>query len=494
MSLNPKWVPMKWPCGPREIEQLKNDEHEGMEFQNTAKRWADPSSLRLLKDSPINCLVLDWASGTPVDQDQQSALKPLIQAGHRLNLSFIGRISTEQNLESIVEAGRAAGLDAIILEKPAGRDLALPAIVPFPNDGMEWNLLTGIYRGMGAIWPGAGLQTNSENSAATGGPTGTPSVSSNGWFSLLSREIAPEKIPWLDVDPPESSNILPAEEYCRTIADCRVYGSHWIVALDFWLWQTLLNEEPHAVETWAQITREIAFFERHAGWEAYKPLGVLAVVSDFAGLNAISSGEVLDFLNRSQVQFLAVDRLRMKAPPGNGLKGIIWMDDVDPSAEQHEQLIHFVQQGGLVIAGKYWGPSGVIPSQEDWIPAYSIYSLDKGKIVVANNGILDPYDLSNYAHLLIGHRNDFARVFNPGMTNCYCSLHPDGYKQIVQLVNYGPKPTEYMSLWVNARAKSGTLISPESTSTLECFSADGGTEFHIPKLTVNCTIEIERLV
>jgi hypothetical protein len=87
------------------------------------------------------------------------------------------------------------------------------------------------------------------------------------------------------------------------------------------------------------------------------------------------------------------------------------------------------------------------------------------------------------------------RFFNPEMINGYSSLHPDGVRQIVQLVNYGPSPVEFMSLWVNSRAKSATLLSPESESalSLQCFPSSGGTEFHIPKVTVNCTVEIERL-
>jgi len=495
VSLNPKWVPMQWSCGPREIEQLKNDENGDAKFQNTAMRWAHPASLQLLKGSPVNCLIVDWADGTPVDEAQQKGLIPLIDAGRKLGLSFVGRIATNQNLEAIGNAASAAGLAAVMLEKLPAKDLALPVIVPFPNDDTDWNRVTDIYRATGAIWPGSDLPTNSENSAEIGGPTGVPSVNSNGWFSLLSREVASGKIPWWDIAPPASSTIVAADEYCRVIADSRMYGSHWIVALDFWLRQSLLDGEQRAADTWAEISRELAFFERHVGWDASNPMGVLAVVSDFAGLNAIPSGEVLSFLNRSQTQFLAVDRLRMKTTPENGVKGILWMDGAEPSAAQREELLQFVQQGGLVMASKYWGPDGLAPTQEDWIPEYTIYNLAKGRIAVANGGLVDTYLLSRYAHLLVGRRYDFMRLFNPEMINGYSSIHPDGHLQIVQLVNYGPSPVEYMSLWVNAKAKSATFTTPQSEGPmpLQCFPSSGGTEFHIPKVTVNCAVEIERI-
>ncbi len=493
MSLNPKWVPMKWQCGPSELEQLRVDENRDVEFQRLATRWADPSTLKLLRGSPVNCLVVEWASGTTLDEAQQNALKPLIRAGRQLGLSFVGHISAKDNLAVLVEAGRVAGLDAVILEQlPGGSNLALPFIVPYPNDNMEWSDVTEIYRGMGTTWPGADLAGHDDS--AIGGPTGIPTTKSNGWFSLMSREIAPGKTPWLDVDPPASAKIVPVEEYCRVIADSRVYSSHWIVSLDPWLRKGLLDESQLAVETWAQINGELAFFERHAEWADYKPMGVLAVVSDFAGLNALSGGEMLNFLNGSQTQFLAFDRLRMEAPLESGLKGIVWMDDAKPTAVQQEKLLQFVHAGGTVIAPKYWGPTGLTPFEEDWIPEYNIYPFEKGRMVVAKGGLMDPYQLSRYAHLLIGRRSDFARLFNPQMTNCYSTLHLDGRRQLVHLVNYGPKPVEYMSLWVNAKAKSGTLMSPTAKSSLSlpCFPSNGGTEFHLPTLTVNCTVEIER--
>jgi hypothetical protein len=494
MSLKPTWVPMKWQCGPSEIEHLRVDENRDLALRESAVRWADPSALRLLQGSPINCLVVDWASGSTVDAAQQSALQPLIEAGRRLGLSFVGRISAKENLAAVVDAGHAAGLDAVMLEKLPGIRLALPYLVPCPNDDMEWSQVTDIYRATGALWPGGDLQTTEDNSAF-GGPTGIPNVKSNGWFSLMSREIAPGKIPWMDIDPPASAQMLPAAEYRRAIADSRIHGSHWIVSLDPWLRKGLLVEDKIAVETWARIIRELDYFGEHAEWREYRPMGMLAVVSDFAGLNAISSGAVLNFLSESQTQFVAVDRLRMKGLPSAGLKAVVWMDDAEPSAAQREQMLQFVRGGGLVIAPKYWGPAGVTTTEEDWMPEYRIYSLEKGRMVVAKAGLQDPYQLSLYAHLLVGRRNDFARLFNPQMTNCISSLHPDGQRQIVQLVNYGPKPVEYMSLWVNAKARSGTLVSPESESSLplECIPSSGGTEFHIAKLTVSCAIAFERV-
>jgi hypothetical protein len=495
MSLNPRWVPMKWACGPLEIERLKKANSGPKEFQKMAERWADPSSLELLKGSPVNCLVVEWAAGAVEDQEQQIALKELIREGKQRGLSFVGHISAKENLLAIVASGRAAGLDAVIIEKSDTARLDLPVIFEFANDAMEWNEATEIFCATGAVWPGVNLETMSGNTAK-GGPTGILWVNSNGWFSLLSHQIASGKIPWLDSAPPASPKAVPALEYCRAIADSRMYGSRWIVSLDLQLRTALLNQDAEAEQTWAEIGQTLAFFETHADWEGYNPLAALAVVSDFVGQNAFFSGEVLNLLNRHQTQFLVADRLRMKAAPGTGLKGIIWMDDTEPDAAQRGWLLDFVRAGGVVIASKYWGPEAVPSTKEDWLPEYVIYPVEEGRIVVATGGLPDSYQLANDAHLLIGRKNDFARLFNPETTNCYSSIRSDGRQQTVQVVNYGRRPVEYISLWVNAKAKSGMLVSPElkSPMSLQCFPSGNGTEFHLPTLRVNCAVEIERLV
>ena len=92
MNLNPKWVPMRWPCGPIEAARLsKSGGNE--ELKKTIEGWTQPSSLQMLKGTLINCLVVDWALGTSDDEAQQLALKHLIANGRQLGLSFVGKVA-----------------------------------------------------------------------------------------------------------------------------------------------------------------------------------------------------------------------------------------------------------------------------------------------------------------------------------------------------------------------------------------------------------------
>ena len=130
----------------------------------------------------------------------------------------------------------------------------------------------------------------------------------------------------------------------------------------------------------------VAFFESHKDWETFKSQGILAVISDFRGENASLSGEVLNLLNRRQVQFQILERSKPLPAPTQGLKAMLWLDKEAPSAEQHSQLLAFVRQGGLVIAATYWGPPEVKPTKKDPSLPYKMYNVGKGQIAVAEEG------------------------------------------------------------------------------------------------------------
>jgi hypothetical protein len=365
--------------------------------------------LELLKGTPINCLVVDWAYGGPEDSAQQQALKPLLEAGRRLGLSVVGKVAMKEGTGAAVAAARAAGISAIMLEDTAGQSFDLPAILQFPRDKVSWESASTIFSSTENIWPGLNLETMKGDNAVAG-PTGVPWVDSNGWFSLLARELAPGRTLLLDFDPPDTSTVLHPASYALAIADSRAYGSRWIISLDDKLRAALSKGNPQAKGVWDKVCEAVAFFESHRDWDTFKSQGVLAVISDFRGENASLSGEVLNLLNRRQVQFQIIERSRSLPAPAQGLKAILWLDKEAPSTEQHSQLLAFVRQGGLVIAATYLGPQEVKPTKKDPSIHYKMYNVGKGQIAVAEEGFQDPYQVAADTHLLVSRRNDLVRL------------------------------------------------------------------------------------
>jgi hypothetical protein len=494
MNVDRNWAPMKWPCGPLEIAHRNKLGSRSPDLKETLQAWARPSALELLKGTPINCLIVEWADGGPEDSAQQQALKPLLEAGRGMGLSFVAKIALKGDAGVSVAAARAAGLSAVMLENASGLAFELPVIRQFPCDKAAWETASTIFSATENVWPGLNLQTMNGDTALAG-PTGIPWVNSNGWFSLLARELAPGKTLWLDFDPPASSNLLHPAAYALAVADSRAYGSRWIISLDDELRAALPKGNSQAKSVWEKLCEAAAFFEEHKEWQAFKSQGILAIVSDFRGDNAYLSGEVLNLLNRRQVQFRIIERAK-SLPALEGLKAILWLDHEAPGAEEHAQLLAFVRQGGLVIAAAYWGTPDVTPTKKDPSLQYRLYNVGKGQIAVAEEGFQDPYQVAVDTHLLVSRRNDLVRLYNPETTNCHSSgesVSPHKGKRLVQVLNYSSEPAAYVTLWVNDRVESARFwqFGAAEARTLQGRPASPGTEFDLPTLSDYCALEFE---
>jgi len=494
MSVDRNWVPMMWPCGPLQLVRRNKSGSIDAGLKETLEAWVRPSALELLKGTPINCLIVDWANGGPRDSAQQQALKPLLEAGRKLGIGFVGKLALKEGAGAAVAAARAAGLSAVLCEGASAQSSNLPAIQQFPRDKAEWERASTIFCATENVWPGLNLQTMTGDTALAG-PTGIPWVNSNAWFSLLARELAPGKTPWLDFAPPAASNLLHPADYALAVADSYAYGSRWIISLDDKLRAALPKRDSQAQGVWKTLCGAVAFFEGHKDWQAFKSQGILAVISDFRGEDAYVSGEVLNLLNRRQVQFRIIERAR-SLPALEGLKAILWLDQEAPGAEEQAQLLFFVRQGGLVIAAAYWGTPGLTPTEKDPSLRYKLYNVGKGQIAVADEEFQDPYQVAVDTHLLLSRRNDLVRLYNPQTTNCHLSgesVSPHRGKRLVQVLNYSSEPAAYVTLWVNDRVDSARFwqLGAAEARSLQGRRTSPGTEFDLPPLPVYCALEFE---
>ena len=115
MNVDRNWVPMKWPCGPLAIAHRNKLGSRSPDLKETLEAWVRPSALELLKGTPVNCLIVEWADGAPDDSAQHQALKPLLEAGGKLGMSFVGKLALKKGTGAAVAAARAAGLSAVML-------------------------------------------------------------------------------------------------------------------------------------------------------------------------------------------------------------------------------------------------------------------------------------------------------------------------------------------------------------------------------------------
>jgi hypothetical protein len=109
-------IPMRWPCGPLEIERAKRREGFTAREGEVLEQWSRPGALDRLAGSPVTCLILTWAEGSPGDEGHQRALAPLITAARRLGLFVVGEVTGGAELRGAVGAAQAAGVAAVATE------------------------------------------------------------------------------------------------------------------------------------------------------------------------------------------------------------------------------------------------------------------------------------------------------------------------------------------------------------------------------------------
>src|ERR1017187_84265 len=114
-------VPMRWASGPLEIGRRGKADGFTLQKKETLERFHDPASLDILKNSPIDCLVLSWAAGLPEDAVQQKSAQPLIAAARQRNLAVVGWVEGAVDRQAVITAARSAGLTAVAIQDFSGQ-------------------------------------------------------------------------------------------------------------------------------------------------------------------------------------------------------------------------------------------------------------------------------------------------------------------------------------------------------------------------------------
>jgi hypothetical protein len=483
---------MKWPSGPLEIGRRARAQTLTAEVKELLLAWQTPAALEILRGSPVDCLIINWAAGAPEDQEQQRTLTALIEAGRALGISFVGAVSGKQGQQAALAAGRQAGLSAALVEEAPAQPCPLPLILGCPRSQIPWDSTFPLLSISGNRWPGVGLKTM-RGDEAIAGPTGIPWMDSNGWLSLLANQLGKGKQCWLDVDPPDSGS-RHAANYPLAVADSQAYGSRWIISLDDRQRSALFRKDLQAMSLWGGIASTLSFFQKHKEWRSYQPQGVLALISDFRGKNQDFADEVLNLLSRRGVQWQVIARPRPCPAHLGHLKVIAWLDDEMPGAELQSRLLAFARQGGSLIVPPSWKFSEGQPTEGALSERYAWRRVGSGRAAQSREEFQDPYQVAVDIHLLTSRRNDLARLFNADTANCFCSAPPGGRKSLVQVLDYSSAgPADFVSLWVRRANRKARLwnIATQDPVAIGGRQASDGVEFELPSFSVYAALEFD---
>jgi hypothetical protein len=482
-------VPMRWPCGPLEIERAKRREGFTARDADALEQWSRPGALERLAGTPVNCLILTWAEGLPEDEAHQRALAPLIAAARRLGLSLVGEVAGTADLRRAVAAAEASGLAAVATESRESVDGF--AVLRFRGHGFGGRSREGFLGVVGNVWPGLKMDAQ-EGVDATTGPTRSPWLDSNAWYVRLARRLVDPKTLWLAFDPPDIGCPVPADAYVQAVADTEVYGARWVVSLDPFLRLGLSAGQASAKETWAEIGRALAFFGTHRVWGTYLPVGQLGVVSDYSGANEFVSFEVLNLLARQGGLYRILETSQALTTPFEGLDAVLYVDEAPPEKELVRKLLAFAEEGGTLVTPPGWEEQGVRDDVAG-LPRYHVLRYGRGRLAVAQEEVADPSRLAEDAQLLMSHRHDFLRLFNVGAAQIHYCVSGDGQSGVLHLLGYpmrgygGLVSVWFRRPWASARAWD---VDSEEGRPAERKPVPPGAEFHLPPLGIYCALEV----
>jgi len=495
MDLDTDCIPMKWPSGPIEIARREKQGHVSPEIKEAFRGWHYPAALDRLRGTAVNCLIVSWASGSPEDEEQQNSLKPMVEHGRQAGIRFIGWVNGTADVASAAASAQSAGLSAIASEKDLRERSGFP-IIPFSTRSQaRWDHASPFLILNDGIWPQVRSNIKEGKDQAAAGPTGVPWVNSNGWYVRLARALSPHKTIWLAFDPSEKNHPDRAESYMLAMADARAYGAHWVISLDDTLRAGMAAGNSQALETWGKVAKAATFFKSHSAWTTYQPQGVLAVLSDYSGTNEFMSGEILNLLSRRHLPFHVLIRSRATAASFEGLKTILYADQDALTTGTRRDLLAFVKEGGLLIVPSNWKITEGVLLRESPQDSYQMHRLGRGRIAVAKQEWLDPYEVATEAHLMLSHSNDLMRLWNAGGTNSIYTTAPDGSKSLVQIVNYSiGGEVDSISLWLKDPYRSAHFwsLGANEPTLLHKVTEFGEAELYLPALPVYAAVELEK--
>jgi hypothetical protein len=408
--------------------------------------WTDPALLGLLEGTPFNCLAMEWSAA----------------------------------LEPVAAKARAAGLSLVAIGNEAARAAGAGAGLELPPESL---LLAS-----DSVWPGMTSEARGEES----GPTANPWIDSNGWLLRLAGVRSPRKTVWLMFSPPGAPRVVLLDSYLRAIADCGAAGGRWVVSLDSDLGGALARGDAKALASWKAIAGAVEFFERHREWNAFEPLGVVGVVSDFAGPNETGSQEILNLLGRRSLAYRILETSAAATAPLDGFQALISVDEGAPAPPLRRKLLDFANRGGLLVVSAAWKQPDAKPTGIDH-PRVDVRRLGKGRLAICKSSPPDPFMIARDVHMLLGRAYDVARFFNLAAFLSHCTASPDGKRELVQVVSFAIRfPEDVATVWVPGKYASARLwsLGSASPSVIEMVPENGGTSLPLPPVPVYAAIEL----
>ncbi len=437
-------------------------------------RWnsADPKSLDLLRNTPVNCVLLEAANWVPAFVKKAAerhvatlgVVHPgagLVDQAHRAaHLKLAGVV-----LEGEYDLATAEGLRSAL----AGTDIAVIELASRGRIRLDSaDPVIGTWQG---LWPGIEIEHGGKVSL---GPTSAPWVNTNTGFLRWVRAASTAEV-WLGERPPPGT-VFPAERYCLAVADAAMTGARWIIALDDDLQKRLTDGDSAALQAWEKITGYVRYFAAQPEWRDYHPYSEFALVQGAVSGGLLSSG-LLDMLSVQHTAVRAVPTGTMNAKALHEARVVLNVDADSLKAQQKQDLEAFQAAGGTVISPPAdWhfpktAPDQTVPSRQQMNQMQPVWEATYNATARKNFGV---------------------RTFNTSGVLFNLLATSDGKSMLVHLLNYQDLPADDVTVFVLGSWKRARMYRPDApVQEMPVYSVKDGTGVDIKKIPVLATLRLD---
>jgi hypothetical protein len=446
VALAADWVPMRWSA-------------------------ADPAGLKVLKDTPINCLLLEKAA---IRQDVVAAaakigIDSLVVLGPGTSEANLRKAAALKAKGVVFEGLFERGVLETLHNSATSHELTFVDLLPRAQLLLDNSpAVLGTFQG---IWPGIQIE---EKGSAKAAPSGAPWINTNSGFLRFLRSTTTAPV-WIGVRPPTHTVITP-QRYLQAVSDAAMVGARWVVALDDDLSRSLLADEEPARKLWQRMTELLRFYESHPDWRDMKPAGQLAIVQDVES-GALLSGGVLDMIAVKHTPVRPVPTRKLQTDAMTDVKMAVNVAPDSLSEDQKVALRAWARSGGTLLSA----------------PSTLKFPAPQGDRITLNDEEVQILDVIwKEVNNMTVRRNLGVRLFNVSSMLSNLLQSKDGRRTLLHLANYSGYPVENITVHLLGKFQSARLLAPGAAeSKLELYEVDGGSGIDIANLQTAATLILE---
>ena len=477
-----QWIPIRWTGGPLELawRALTKTLPADNSVRDALTRWYDSSTLNLLEDSPVNCLLVTWSAPADagVEVEQQRLVKAYTAAAHKRGLAVLGLVYAAGDASKIAAHAAETSLDGLVLDGDFTREFPLAlrkaagslVVIEITKDATAWRWKSAPIVAVDGVVPSG---RNLSEMGIRGSPSSQPWVESNIWLVRSFAVPLSSRLVWIGSQIETSV----AVDYERAVADAAAAGGRWIISLDDALRAKLRAHDASALVTWSRISTYLKFADTHRAWHALTPFGNVAIVLDPASAQPGRVEEYLKLATRRQVPHQLLSRCGLDAEALTKFRAIVATELDPPSVTERKLLQDFAENGGILFVGPSWG------SAPKAAPFTEIQA-GKGSVIVYKDP--DPDALARDLKEMLSDDDLGLVPFNVPSVISFVSGTAPGQPLLVHLVNYFDHPVEAITLRVAGKFHSARMETPEGAAMDLPLrnEEEGRTEITIPRLLV----------